>query len=50
MRFSGMDAALALPNGASAAKTAELPEHIDFALYSGSEEKEQADLGRSHGQ
>lgn len=47
MRFSGMDAALAQSAGDGGTHT--LPEHIDFALYSGSREKA-ADQGGTHGQ
>jgi Tfp pilus assembly protein PilN len=44
MRFSGMDAALAATSGDSAAK---LPEHIDFALYSGGPDKAVTQGGKS---
>lgn len=48
MKFSGMNAVLAQSAGDSREQTT-LPEHIDFALYSGSQEKP-ADQGESHGQ
>ena len=38
MRFSGMDAVLAQSKGDSETKTAALPDHINFNLYSGSSE------------
>lgn len=38
MKFSGMNAALARPEGAGKTPTAGLPGHIDFALYSGSQD------------
>jgi hypothetical protein len=49
MQFSGMDAALAQSVGEGGTGTTGLPEHIDFALYSGSREKP-ADQGGTHGQ
>lgn len=49
MQFSGMDAALSESAGDGGTKSAELPEHIDFALYSGSRDKP-ADQGGTHGQ
>jgi len=49
MKFSGMNAVLAQSAGDSREQTTALPEHIDFALYSGSQEKP-ADQGESHGQ
>lgn len=49
MRFSGMDAKLAQPAGDSKTNVAVQPEHIDFALYSGSQEKP-AERGKSNGQ
>ena len=49
MQFSGMDAALAQSVGNGSTGTTELPERIDFALYSGSREKP-ADQGGTHGQ
>ncbi len=49
MKFSGMNAVLAPPAGDGTTQTAVLPEHIDFALYSGSQAKS-ADEGTSHGQ
>jgi len=49
MQFSGMDAALAQSVGNGSTGTTELPERIDFALYSGSRE-EPADQGGTHGQ
>ncbi len=49
MKFTGMDAALAQTAGDGQARPDELPEHIDFALYSGSR-KNPADRGASDGQ
>lgn len=49
MRFSGMDAALAQSAGDGGSGTAALPEHIDFALYSGSPEQP-AEQERPRGQ
>jgi hypothetical protein len=49
MQFSGMDAALAQSVGDGGTGMTGLPEHIDFALYSGSREKP-ADQGGTHGQ
>lgn len=48
--FSGVDAALAQPAGKGSADTAELPEHIDFVLQSGSGEEPAAEPGGTHGQ
>lgn len=48
MKFSGMEAVLAQPAGDGPARPAGLPEHIDFALYSGSP-KNPADKGVSDG-
>ncbi|MBI3432131.1 MAG: PilN domain-containing protein [Hydrogenophilales bacterium] len=48
MKFSGMEAVLAQPAGDGQAQPAGLPEHIDFALYSGSP-KNPADKGGSDG-
>jgi hypothetical protein len=47
--FSGMDAALAQSAGAGGTGGAEQPEHIDFALYSGSRD-DPAEQGGAHGQ
>lgn len=47
--FSGMDAALAQSGGAGGSGPAELPEHIDFALNSGSRD-DPAERGGAHGQ
>ncbi|MHB1186783.1 PilN domain-containing protein [Thiobacillus sp.] len=49
MPFSGMDAALAQSAGVGGTDTAKLPEHIDFALYSGSRD-DPAEQGEAHGQ
>lgn len=49
MKFTGMEADLAQSAGDGQAQPAELPEHIDFALYSGSP-KNPADTGESDGQ
>ena len=49
MKFTGMEADLAQSAGAGQAQPAELPEHIDFVLYSGSP-KNLADKGASDGQ
>ena len=48
MKFTGMDAGLAQPAGDGQSRAAELPEHIDFALYSGSP-KNPADKEASDG-
>ncbi len=49
MKFTGMDAGLAQSAGDGQPQHAELPGHIDFALYSGSP-KNPADKGASDGQ
>lgn len=49
MQFSGMDATLVRSASEGATDAAKLPEHIDFALYSGSPEKP-VDRGAAHGQ
>lgn len=49
MRFSGMDAVLAQSKGDSETKTAALPDHINFNLYSGSPEN-LTEQGATHGQ
>lgn len=49
MRFSGMDAVLEQSKGNSEDKTAALPDHINFNLYSGSSES-QTEQGATHGQ
>ena len=49
MQFSGMNASLAEPEGDGKGKTAALPEHINFNLYSGSPDKP-AGQGGSDGQ
>ena len=49
MKFSGMKAALAQPEGSSENATAERVGHIDFSLYSGSEANTTA-KGEPHGQ
>lgn len=48
MKFTGMDAGFAQPAGEGRSSAAELPEHIDFALYSGSP-KNPADKEASDG-
>jgi len=47
--FSGMDAALAQSGGGGGSGGAEQPEHIDFALYSGSRDDPEK-RGGAHGQ
>lgn len=49
MKFTGMNAELAQRAGDSQAQSAGLPEHVDFALYSGSPGNT-ADTGASDGQ
>jgi hypothetical protein len=49
MQFSGMDAVLAKSKGDSETKTAALPDHINFNLYSGSSEN-LTEQGATHGQ
>ncbi len=46
MRFSGMSAALGASQGGPASRTAALPDHLDFDLYSGSP----TGKGGSHGE
>ncbi|MDQ1315328.1 MAG: hypothetical protein QG662_1437 [Pseudomonadota bacterium] len=49
MRFSGMNAVFAASRGAGASRTAALPDHLDFDLYSGSPDKPLLQ-GGAHGQ
>ncbi len=49
MKFTSMNAELAQGTGDSPAQSAGLPEHVDFALYSGSRNNA-ADTGASDGQ